>query len=224
MKVLVIEPTIQGEPASDWRKIFSAPLQHHNSHSFPKVEHLSLARCFAEAAEMFECEHPDVVLIHFDKAGTESFDFCQNIRSREQDRHTGLIFVSYQQQGDDLLLKRVLDSGVDDFIDERVSDRQLLARIHAVYRFKVMADRLRSANHQLKIMSLTDELTGLSNMRSFNMDFQRLLKQCRRRASGLGVVMLDLDHFKSVNDNANHLVGSFVIGEIGRLMLHSGIL
>ncbi|MCX6128802.1 MAG: GGDEF domain-containing protein, partial [Proteobacteria bacterium] len=50
------------------------------------------------------------------------------------------------------------------------------------------------------------------------------IKNCRKGQGGLGMIMLDLDHFKSINDNANHLVGSFVIGEIGRLIAHSGVL
>jgi diguanylate cyclase (GGDEF)-like protein len=99
-----------------------------------------------------------------------------------------------------------------------------VARVNSVFRFKAMADRLRSVNHRLKMLSLTDELTGLSNMRAFNIDYQKLIKGCRKGEHGLGLIMLDLDHFKTINDNANHLVGSFVIGEIGRLIAHSGVL
>jgi two-component system cell cycle response regulator len=224
MKVLLLEPPISPGQGSDLSRVFKESLSYSSPDSPHKVEALFHALSFQEADQLFEREHPDVILLHLDRAGLECFDFCQNIRAHEQDRHTGIIFVSYQAQGDDRLLERVLEHGGDDLIDERVSDREILARVNSVYRFKTMADRLRSANHRLKVLSLTDELTGLSNMRAFHIDYQRLLKACRKGETGLGILMLDLDHFKSVNDNANHLVGSFVIGEVGRLMLHSGIL
>ncbi|RYZ52530.1 MAG: GGDEF domain-containing protein [Proteobacteria bacterium] len=61
-------------------------------------------------------------------------------------------------------------------------------------------------------------------MRSFNIDYQKLIKNCRDGQGGLGLIMFDLDRFKSINDTANHLVGSFVISEIGQLLRFSGVL
>ena len=71
---------------------------------------------------------------------------------------------------------------------------------------------------------MTDDLTGLPNMRSFNQRFMTAIRRCRDGKIGLAVVMLDLDHFKSVNDTSNHLVGSYVLATAGKLMRNSGIL
>ncbi len=222
MKVLIIEPAT-GTPSRLWT-IFADPRHYNNPDSLYRIDHVVSATRGEQATEVFNKLHPDLVVIDLDHGGEDSLVFCKNARSGEKDRHTGFVFSSQKVQNDDGLFERVLGHGGDDFIDAKASDREFVARVNSVFRFKAMADRLRSVNHRLKMLSLTDELTGLSNMRAFNIDYQKLIKGCRKGEHGMGVIMLDLDHFKTINDSANHLVGSFVIGEIGRLIAHSGVL
>jgi diguanylate cyclase (GGDEF)-like protein len=117
-----------------------------------------------------------------------------------------------------------LELGADDFIRHGCSSEEIIARMRAVLRLKEMTDKLRTANHHLKILSRTDELTGLENMRSFTRRYAGMLGAVKSEGTrGLGVIMLDLDHFKSVNDSTNHLMGSFVLSEIGVLIRQSNI-
>lgn len=227
MKVLVVEAPSPKEGAA--RRLSAAFMDshHHNNNpeSLPTVDAVLIAHSSSQVLDFFRTEHPDVVLIDFDDLGTTAYRLCGNIRLQETNRHTGIIFYSekpYPNAGIDL--ERVLECGADDLIDGRAGDREFFARVASVFRFKIMTDRLRSANHRLKMLSLTDELTGLSNMRAFNIEYQKLVKACREKHTGLGIIMLDLDRFKSINDTANHLVGSFIIAEVGRLISNSGIL
>jgi two-component system cell cycle response regulator len=222
MKVLVIEPA-SATPSRLWT-LFAEPRHYNNPDSLYRIDHVVSATRGEQALEVFHKLHPDLVVIDYEHGGEDALLFCQQIRTGEKDRHTGFIFFSHEVQHDDGVFERVLRHGGDDFIDGKASDRECVARVNSVFRFKAMADRLRSVNHRLKMLSLTDELTGLSNMRAFNIDYQKLIKGCRKGDYGLGVIMLDLDHFKKINDSANHLVGSFVIGEVGRLIAHSGVL
>ncbi|MBC7658432.1 MAG: diguanylate cyclase [Chitinophagaceae bacterium] len=222
-KILVAEATSkEGGPIA---RFFMAASFHDNL-DFPlAIEAVHVAEGSSEVLSVFQTEHPDVVIINVDDLGEEAFRLCKAIRLLEKDRHSGIIFYSERAIASDRVnLDKVLECGADDLIDTRVGDHELLARIHSVYRFKLMTDRLRTANHRLKQLSLTDELTGLSNMRSFNIEYQKLIKNCRDGKNGLGLIMFDLDRFKSINDTANHLVGSFVISEIGHLMRFSGVL
>jgi PleD family two-component response regulator len=57
-----------------------------------------------------------------------------------------------------------------------------------------MTDELRQANHKLEVLSLTDDLTGLANMRCFNQRYLELLEDCRKGSFGAGIIMLDIDH------------------------------
>lgn len=223
MKVLLVEAPYS-QIKSRLSSIFTDPIHYNSPESLYRIEQAVSAVADEKLWDVFRKFHPDLVVIDLDHAGELGLRFCQQLRSHEKDRHTGLIGFSKTIQSDDAVLEKVLLQGGDDFIDGKASDRELVARVNSVFRFKVMADRLRSMNHKLKTLSLTDELTGLKNMRAFHIEFQKMIKNCRKGSSGLGIIMLDLDHFKSINDTANHLVGSFVIGEVGRLIAHSGVL
>ncbi len=225
MRIMIVEPEASStEASSRLTKIIADPRHYNNLESPYAVESILSPAGLESSFELFTRKHPDVILIDLDYSGNDAFEFCRRIRAQERDRHTGLIFFSKESPAVDGILEKVLEHGGDDFIDEKASDREVVARINAVFRFKAMTDRLRSANHHLKVLSLTDELTGLSNMRAFNLEYQKLIKACRRGETGLGTIMVDLDHFKRINDTANHLVGSFVIGEVGRLIAHSGVI
>lgn len=222
MKVLILEPV--SDTPSRLAAVFKDHLSYNSSESHYSIDHVLSCPFGPEVAEVFKKFHPDLVLVDLEHAGPNSLDFCRELRAKERDRHTGFIFHSHSIHADDRIFEQVIGCGADDCTDARASNRELVARANSVFRFKVMADRLRLMNHRLKMLSLTDELTGLSNMRAFNIDYQKLIKNCQKNKHGLGMIMLDLDYFKSVNDSSTHLVGSFVIGEIGRLIAHSGVL
>lgn len=223
MKILVAETArTDGGPIAR----FFMTASFHDTPDLPlAIDAVHLADGNTQVLDIFCTEHPDVVIINVDDLGAEAFNLCGLIRKVEKNRHSGIIFYSENaiDQGK-VDLDKVLECGADDLIDTRIGDHEFLARIHSIYRFKLMTDRLRTANHKLKQLSLTDELTGLSNMRSFNIEYQKLIKNCRDGQGGLGLIMFDLDRFKSINDTANHLVGSFVISEIGQLLRFSGVL
>ncbi len=180
------------------------------------------AKDFDEAGVLFSSLHPDLIMIGLHQPSSSGGrEFCRLVRQSEDKRHTGVVFIAYPEAGDENLSVECLELGADDFIRSQVASREMLARINVVLRMKAMTDELRSANHRLEVLSLTDELTGLHNMRSFNAEYNKMLHRCGGKELAMGVVMMDLDHFKSVNDTANHLVGSFVISQVGKLILYS---
>lgn len=77
---------------------------------------------------------------------------------------------------------------------------------------------LKNHNKDLKRMTLMDDLTGLHNTRFMKEIFAELFNLVHRYERPLSVFMLDLDHFKDVNDSNDHLVGSTVLKEIGRVL------
>ena len=174
---------------------------------------------YQSALQIFAAAHPDVVFL--DRNNKNSLDLCRRIREVEGIRHTGLIFFGIEGEG--VTNVEGLDAGGDDVISMSMGYREVLARVNAVVRLKVLADRLRQANHRLETLSLVDDLTGLQNMRSFFESYKNLLEKCANKSCGLAIYMMDLDHFKSVNDGSNHLVGSFVLSEVGRLLRLSNV-
>lgn len=176
---------------------------------------LVLANGRDEAEQMFLIWHPDLLLIkakdpRANYAEKNIIRLLKRIRALEQDRHVGIITIGSGGVEN-------LENGADDFLEMPFAVDELKARIRAALRLKAIHDELRIANHRLRHLSLTDELTGLSNMRDFGQKYAKVMSSCRQGILGFGVVMLDLDYFKSVNDQTNHLFGSFVIGEVGRI-------
>lgn len=184
------------------------------------------------AAESVGCQqifaryHPDLLILTVCPQHPEVFceveQLIRAIRRTETDRHAGILVVADGADAS-LLGAKMLDAGADDFVPATYDSRELRARIKAALRLKSIHDELRTANHRLRVLSLTDELTGLGNMRSFNQGYGEFMRRCRAKTSGLGVMMLDLDHFKAVNDSTTHLVGSYVISEVGRALRASQI-
>lgn len=218
MKLLIIEPSTQGDDFS-LSGLFNPGNHNLNSEGAAHIRY-QIIRCHSldNAFQIFQRKHPDVVLINLSEGGPRAYDLCQKIRDTEEHRHTGIIFYQGSSPHSQLLPVQCLEAGGDDYIENKASEREIVARVNTLYRFKMMTDELRSANHRLKILSMTDELTGLHNMRSFNIEYGKILKACQSSRTGFAVVMLDLDRFKQINDRSNHLVGSYIIGEVGRLM------
>ena len=77
---------------------------------------------------------------------------------------------------------------------------------------------IKNENKDLKRLTLTDDLTGLHNTRYMKEIFEGIFELVHRYDRPLSVVMLDLDHFKDVNDRNDHLVGSTVLKEMGRVL------
>jgi diguanylate cyclase (GGDEF)-like protein len=87
------------------------------------------------------------------------------------------------------------------------------------FRIKDLEDALRKANAKLKDLAEHDDLTGLFNMRSMYSRIDYELRRAKRHGRKVTCVMMDIDRFKEVNDNADHLFGSFVIQEIGKMIV-----
>jgi len=183
----------------------------------------SLTENATQALELYKNEHPDLVMVNMSLGADVSKYLCETVRKLEGKRHTGIILLDVEGAHGDSTPIECLEIGADDVIRANCPLREIRARTHAVLRLKAMTDELRSANHKLHRLSQTDELTGLDNMRAFNAKYSRAVKECREGRAGLGIIMIDLDNFKMVNDKTNHLMGSHVISEVGKLVRSSGV-
>ena len=171
----------------------------------------------SHAVDLMNAHHPDLVLVANRKGIIDGTALCAKIRNEPPERRTGVIFLD-SDDGSKMKSVACLELGADDYLPAEITPRELIARVNAVLRLKALTDELRAANHRLEILSLTDDLTGLHNMRSFNNYYEDYMRRVGEGESGLAVVMMDLDHFKAINDTANHLVGSHIIAEVGKLI------
>ena len=122
-----------------------------------------------------------------------------------------------------------IEAGADDYLPKPYEEAELNARVYAALRTKALRDELNKANHELKEMlartealAITDPLTGLFNRRRFEVMLDLEFKKATRYATPLSCMMIDIDHFKAVNDTYGHAVGDMVIKDVA-LLIQQGI-
>jgi len=167
-----------------------------------------------EALNAIRTWKPHLVLTDQDMPGFTGLEMLRDLRS--QLNYVSVIFVS--GRSDVTMVTQALRGGADDYVRKPILFDELLARVEACLRTHDLHEELLAANQKLQDMVERDYLTGLFNMRSMYDRIDGELKRAVRFNRKLACVMIDMDHFKSVNDGNDHLFGSFVLKEVGALI------
>lgn len=173
-----------------------------------------VARSGEEAIEKMSAWQPHLVLLDVSMPGLDGIETLKYLRARSE--YVSTLFVSGKSDVNDVV--RGLDAGADDYIRKPFDPKELLSRVRTQLRIKQLNDDLSCANLKLKDLVDKDDLTGLFNMRSLYDKLDNELDRARRYERCVSVLMMDMDYFKSVNDNHDHLFGSFVLAEVGRII------
>ena len=167
-----------------------------------------------DALEKLKNQGPDLVLLDINLPGMSGLDALKRIR--QSDPLLSVIFVSARNDTHDIV--RGLDAGADDYVSKPFEPLELLARVRAQLRVKELTEKLAAANTRLQELVDIDDLTGLYNMRSVYQRLDNEIARAKRYGRAVAVVMMDMDDFKQVNDSHDHLFGSFVLTEVGKLI------
>ena len=112
----------------------------------------------------------------------------------------------------------LLERGAADYITKPFHRGELLARVRIHFRLRVLQEQLEQANARLYDLSCTDGLTGLYNRRHLDRVLEAEVSRHVRYALPLTLLLVDVDHFKKVNDTHGHLTGDIVLKEIARTL------
>lgn len=167
-----------------------------------------------DALELIETWHPHLIIIDINMPQLNGREAIMQLRSHPE--HFSVIMISHRNTSEEAIAG--LDAGADDYIAKPFDPLELVARVRAQMRIKDLNDQLLRTNARLKEMVDTDDLTGLFNMRSLYSRLEFEIARGKRYNRTVCVVMMDMDHFKSVNDGHDHLFGSFVLTEVGKLI------
>src|SRR5262249_20967390 len=80
-------------------------------------------------------------------------------------------------------------------------------------------EELQRLNQKLEAMSITDEMTGLSNFRHFKQEHQREFERCSRYTLPYSLIFCDMDHFKNYNDRNGHAAGDRLLADLARVLI-----
>lgn len=155
-----------------------------------------------------------LVVLDQDMPGMTGLETLKIIKKKFKD--CDVMFVSAHTNP--RMVSQALELGADDYLRKPFAIIELVSRVHVRFRIRDLREELRIANQKLADLSITDDLTGLYNMRSIYERIDYEIKRANRSGRFVASIMLDMDHFKSVNDGHDHLFGSFVIKEMGRLL------
>jgi two-component system, cell cycle response regulator len=167
-----------------------------------------------EALERLKTLNPDLILLDINMPGIGGYETLSEIRQRE--KYTSVIFVSARNNTEDVV--KGLDLGADDYLCKPFDPIELIARAKAQLRIQDLTEKLAIANRKLQELVDIDDLTGLYNMRSIYARLDSEIGRAQRFGRAVGAIMMDMDFFKSVNDSNDHLFGSFVLSEVGKLI------
>lgn len=167
-----------------------------------------------EALEKITAWEPHLVLLDVSMPGLNGLETLTFLRGSPE--YVSTIFVSAHSNPEDVI--RGLDAGADDYICKPYNPMELLARIRTQLRIKDIRDELNRANARLKELVEIDDLTGLYNMRNLYQRLDHELDRASRYDRSVAVVMMDMDYFKSANDENDHLFGSSVLTQVGKII------
>ncbi len=161
----------------------------------------------------------DLIMVNLSIEAMDPLRLCSSIRSFEETRLTPILAVV--RHGDTRKLVRALDIGVNDYVTRPVDRNELTARVTTQLRRKRYVDQLRSSFQVSLEMAVTDQLTGLYNRRYLASHLSAMFDRAYWTGRPLSVMVLDIDHFKNVNDTHGHDVGDKVLKEFAERIANS---
>jgi two-component system, cell cycle response regulator len=153
----------------------------------------------------------DLLIVSLDLNNFDGLRLCSQARSLERTRHVPILAIAEPDNNARLL--RGLEIGVNDYLLRPLDKNELLARARTQIKKRRYSDDLRDNVQNSIEMAITDALTGLHNRRYMESHLGTLAEQASHRGKPLALMMLDIDYFKSINDNYGHDAGDDVLRE-----------
>jgi len=164
------------------------------------------------ALEFLSKNSPDLILLDIIMPGIDGYQFSEAIQSNARLKDTPVIFLSAMNDEESII--KGFQSGGVDFITKPFRTQELLARTRTHV-------ELKKAKEKLLELATTDELTGIANRRYFMERLNSEFDRAKRYESRYSLLMIDIDYFKSINDDYGHKAGDKVLQSAAAVMKKS---
>ena len=177
---------------------------------------VTLAETGAEAWRILDQpDAPKLALLDWVLPDLDGIELCQRIRKAGSSGPYVYVILLTSKEGRQNMLD-AMQAGADDYLAKPFDELELKARLLVGKRILDLQEELVSARESMRHAATHDNLTGLMNRGEIVAMLQRELERARREKNPVGVILGDVDHFKSVNDTLGHLFGDEALREMGR--------
>lgn len=165
-----------------------------------------------EAIDACREYHPDVILLDVEMPVLDGHATLMRLKADPELKDIPVVFLTGRVDTVDVV--NGLRLGAHDYLRKPFEANELMARVSAALRTKWLQDELRTRNAELDRVSRIDMLTNIYNRRHLDEHLRRVISAARRHDRTVGVLIVDIDHFKEVNDERGHLAGDVVLREV----------
>lgn len=161
----------------------------------------------------------DLAIVSLELRDGAGLRVASGLRALDRTRRTPVLALAEPE--DRSIVAKSLELGVTDYLLKPIDSSELLVRARTQIRRKRFQDRLHASYHRTVAMAATDELTGLFNRRYMMSHLENVLRRSVGSGRPVSLMMIDLDHFKGINDSLGHQAGDKVLAEIARRIAQS---
>jgi two-component system cell cycle response regulator len=161
------------------------------------------------AFEMFRETFFPMVLTDWMMPEMDGIALCRAIRNHASPGYVYIIFLTAKNSKDDIVAG--LEAGADDYLTKPFHPSELMARLTTGKRILELERSLKIANEEIRILSITDPLTGCFNRGYMTTHLPEEINRASRYGRPLSLIMCDIDRFKKVNDTRGHVTGDSVL-------------
>jgi two-component system cell cycle response regulator len=167
-------------------------------------------------AELQKPDAPRLAILDWIMPVFTGLEVCRLVRQRKDTAYTYLILLTSKSQREDIV--EGLRAGADDYVVKPFDKHELEVRLRAGRRILDLQEELMRAQEALREQAIRDPLTNCYNRRCVLDLMEKECARSGREGKPLGVVMIDLDHFKSINDTYGHTVGDEALKQVVNLI------
>jgi diguanylate cyclase (GGDEF)-like protein len=174
------------------------PIRHLMSLLLKDFGTIEMAGSGKEALEKVNAINPDLIILDILMPEMNGYEVCQTIKGDDKTSSIPIVFLTANSSNEDE--EYGLEIGAADFIRKPISPRIVSARVSNIL-------NLQQATRKLELIASTDPLTGAFNRRHLDLVGTNELSRSKRYNSTFTILMLNIDHFKEVNDTYGHDIG-----------------
>src|SRR5580698_4770519 len=161
---------------------------------------------------LLQGDAPNLLILDWVMPGIDGPELCRRIRERRDAFYPYILLVTGKDNTQDVV--RGLEAGADDYLSKPVDPTELRARLQVGKRILALQHELIQTREELRFQANHDALTGIFSRAAVLSLLDRELQRAARSAMPTGIMMIDLDHFKTINDTYGHLTGDAVLKEV----------